>query len=39
MLTIDGLPTSLRAADFHRLAIDKLSGWGNLISEGNTQPS
>ncbi|KAH7238360.1 hypothetical protein BKA59DRAFT_547288 [Fusarium tricinctum] len=33
MLTIDGLPTSLRAADFHRLAIDKLSGWGNLISE------
>ncbi|KAF4994436.1 hypothetical protein FGRMN_5766 [Fusarium graminum] len=33
MLTIDGLPTSLRAADFHRLAADTLSGWGNLISE------
>ncbi|KAF4952189.1 hypothetical protein FGADI_6985 [Fusarium gaditjirri] len=32
MLIIEGLPTSLRAADFHRLAPGTLSGWDNFIT-------
>ncbi|KAH7222100.1 hypothetical protein BKA60DRAFT_679656 [Fusarium oxysporum] len=32
MLVMEGLPTSLRAADFHRLAPGTLSGWENFIT-------
>ncbi|KAF9772020.1 hypothetical protein IL306_010283 [Fusarium sp. DS 682] len=32
MLVIKGLPTNLRAADFHRLAPGSLSGWSNIIT-------
>lgn len=39
MLVIEGLPTSLVAADFHRLAPGTLAGWENVITHGTSNPA
>jgi hypothetical protein len=38
MLIIEGLSTSLVAADFHRLAPGTLAGWENVITHGTSNP-